>query len=408
MESSQPNLITSSPSQSYRWYILTLVVLTGMVVVAIPSMGVTVLAQEIAADLNLDLVQVGVIWSVGALLGIVTSLLGGAIGDRVGPRRVLVVGTLLAGLLGAARALVDGFWPLTILMLLLGGVFPVIVTNVLKVLGQWFPPHQLGFANGAQAMSMALGFMLGSLLSATTFSPLLGGWRNVMIAYGLIGAAFSIPWFFARTSTAHDSAGESLSVRDALRHVIGLKNIWLLGLGFLGVGGAVQGALGYLPLYLRGEGWTPIQADGALSAFHTISMILVMPIALWSDRLKSRKPLLLIAGLMIASGFGLLSFVSGALVWAAVLLSGSVRDAFMAIFFTTTMQSEKVGPLYAGTAVGFTLALSNIGNFIAPPVGNSLAGLWPGAPFAFWSLLAVLGVICLSFVKEKARARTAG
>jgi hypothetical protein len=124
--------------------------------------------------------------------------------------------------------------------------------------------------------------------------------------------------------------------------------------------------------------------------------------------LKSRKPLLLIAGLMIASGFGLLSFVSGALVWAAVLLSGSVRDAFMAIFFTTTMQSEKVGPLYAGTAVGFTLALSNIGNFIAPPVGNSLAGLWPGAPFAFWSLLAVLGVICLSFVKEKARARTAG
>ena len=118
-------------------------------------------------------------------------------------------------------------------------------------------------------MSMALGFMIGSLLSATVFSPLLGGWRNVLIVYGLLGAAFSIPWIFTRTSATQPAAGESISVRAALRHVAGLKNVWLLALGLLGVGGAIQGTLGYLPLYLRGEGWPPIQADGALSAFHT-------------------------------------------------------------------------------------------------------------------------------------------
>jgi len=400
MESSSPGKIAIETSQNYRWYILLLVVLTGMFVIAMPLMGVSVLAQEIAADLSLNLVQVGIIWSVGALLGIVTSLLGGAIGDRLGPRRVLVAGTLLAGLLGAARGLAGDFLSLTILMALLGGVIPVILTNVIKALGQWFPPRQLGFANGAQAIGMALGFMLGALLSATTFSPLLGGWRNVLIVYGLIGAAFSIPWFFTRTSPVHDSAGESLSIREALRHVAGLKNVWLLGIGFFGVGGAVQGALGYLPLYLRGQGWPPLQADGALSAFHTASMLLVMPIALWSDRLRSRKPLLLAASLMIASGLGLLSFVSGGLVWAAVLLAGAVRDGFMAIFFTMTIETKKVGPLYAGSAIGFTLALNSIGNLVAPPAGNSLAVLWPGAPFAFWSLLAVLGLICLSFVKE--------
>lgn len=405
MESSPPGIIADQESQNYRWYILVLVVLTCMFVIAIPLMGVSVLAKEIADDLNLNLVQVGVIWSVGALLGIVTSLLGGAIGDRFGPRRVLIAGTLLAGLLGAARGLAGGFLSLTILMALLGGVIPVVLTNVLKVLGQWFPPRQLGFANGMQAISMALGFMLGSLLSATTFSPLLGGWRNVLIVYGLIGAAFSIPWFLTRASPAQESASESLSVREALRHVIGLKNVWLLGVGFLGVGGAVQGALGYLPLYLRGQGWPPFQADGALSAFHTISMLLAMPIALWSDRLKSRKPLLLAASLMIASGLGLLSFVSGGLVWAAVLLSGSVRDGFMAIFFTMTIETKHVGPLYAGSAIGFTLALNSIGNLIAPPAGNSLAVLWPGAPFAFWSLLAVLGLVCLSFLKEADRSQ---
>jgi nitrate/nitrite transporter NarK len=275
--------------------------------------------------------------------------------------------------------------------------------NSIKVLGQWFPPHQLGLANGVQSMSMALGFMIGSLFSATVFSPLLGGWSNVLIVYGLIGAAFSIPWIFTRTSVTQPSAGESPSVRKALSHVVGLKNIWLLALGLLGVGGAIQGMLGYLPLYLRGEGWPPIQADGALFAFHTASMILVLPVSLWSDRLKFRKPLLLITNLLIISGLALLSVVSGGMVWVAVLLSGSMRDAFMAIFTTMTIETEHVGPLYAGTAVGFAFALGSIGNLIAPPVGNSLASLWPGAPFAFWSLLAVFGFVCLFFVKEKGR-----
>lgn len=395
----------SKVDHNYKWYMLILVALTDMFVIAIPTMGMSVLAQEIADDLNLNLVQVGVIWGVGALLGIVTSLLGGAMGDKFGPKRVLVVSTLLGGLLGAARGLADGFAAMTILMILLGAVIPMVLINSIKVLGQWFPPRQLGLANGAQAMSMALGFMIGSLFSATTLSPLMGGWRNVLIGYGLIGAAFSIPWIFTRTSTIQPSAEDSLSVREALRHVASLKNIWLLALGLLGVGGAIQGMLGYLPLYLRGEGWSPMQADGALFAFHTISMILVLPVSLWSDRLKSRKPLVLIANLMIASGLALLSFVSGGMVWVAVLLSGSVRDAFMAIFTTMTIESEHVGPLYAGTAVGFAMAFGSIGNLIAPPAGNSLATLWPGAPFAFWSMLAVFGFVCLSLVKEKVRSQ---
>ena len=395
-------------NQNYKWYILILVVLTNMFVISIPMMGVSVLAKEIADDLNLSLVQVGVIWGVGALPGIVTSLLGGAIGDRIGPKRVLVAGALLGGLLGAARGLVDGFLSMTIITLLMGVVLPVVVMNGIKVLGQWFPPQQLGLANGAQAMSMALGFMIGAMFSATTFSPLLGGWRNVLIAYGLIGAAFSLPWAFTRTIASHASVGESHSVWQAIRHVAGLRNIWLLGLGLMGISGAVQGTLGYLPLYLRGVGWPAIQADGALTAFHTISMTFVLPIALWSDRLKFRKPLLLIASLMIISGLGLLSFVSGVMVWAAVLLSGSVRDGFMAIFQTMTIESENVGPLYAGTAVGLTMAFASIGNLIAPPVGNSLAAFWSGAPFAFWSLLAFFGLICLSFVKEKVRSQKDG
>lgn len=388
-------------NNKYKWYVLALVVLTNMFTVAIPSMGMAVLSDEISRDLNLNLVQVGIVWGVGALLGIVTSLLGGAIGDKFGEKRVLVVSVLLAGLLGMLRGMAFDFISMTVVVILLGAIIPFVTTNGIKTAGIWFPSHQLGLANGLISMGMALGFLIGAQFSATTFSSLLGGWRNVFLVYGLIGALFSVPWFFTQTSLdAARSNGSPRLMRKTLQHVAGLRNVWLLGFTLFGVSGAIQGILGYLPLYLRGIGWPPSYADGALSAFHTISMICVMPIALWSDRLGLRKGLLLIGALIVALGSGLLSIASGGLIWAAVLLSGFVRDAFMAIFMTMVFETEGVDRDCAGTALGLSMAISGMGTVLAPPIGNSLAVLWPSAPFAFWSALAIFGVICLSMVKQ--------
>jgi MFS family permease len=388
-------------NKNYKWYILSLVVLTNMLVVAMPSMGMSVLAKEISQDLKLSLVQVGFVWGVSSLPAILTSLLSGAIGDKVGPKIVLILSSLLGGLLGAARGLADGFSSMIVIVVLYGALIPFVTINGMKIARQIFPIHQLGLANGIISMGMALGFLLGSLLSATTFSPLLGGWRNVLIAYGAAGALLCIPWFFVRLHPSHQIfTGQKISIRASVSHILRLKNIWLLGFTLFGVGGCIQGLLGYLPTYLRDLGWEAIRADGALSAFHTVSMIFVLPIALWSDRLGSRKRLLLFAVLMVVMGTGLLSFVGGGWVWFAVLLAGFVRDAFMAIFFTMVMETEGVGPMYAGTATGLTSAISGIGNMIAPPLGNSLAVLWPGAPFAFWSVLSILGMVCLSLTEK--------
>jgi cyanate permease len=393
--------MTDRPNH-YKWYILTLSILTNMFVVAIPAMGMSVLAKEIAQDLHLSLVQVGIVWGIGSLPAILVSLFSGAVGDKVGPKRVLIVSSLLGGLLGAARGWTYDFFSLIVVVIFLGVLIPFVSINNIKTVGQWFPPHQLGLATGLISMGMALGFLLGSLFSATTLSPLLGGWRNVLIAYGIAGALFSIPWIFVRTLPSHHHAvGQNVSMRAAVSHVFQLKNVWLLGFTLFGVGGCIQGVLGYLPTYLRDIGWEAVRADGALSAFHTVSMIFVLPVAIWSDRLGARKYLLLLAALMLALGAGLLSFASGAWIWAAVLMAGFVRDAFMAIFLTMVLEVDGVGPVYAGTATGFTMAISGLGNFVAPPLGNSLAVLWPGAPFILWAGFAVLGMVCLSLVKER-------
>ena len=393
-------------TNGYKWYVLTLVILTNMLVVAVPAMGMSVLAKEISQGLGMNIVQVGVVWGIGSLPAIFTSLLGGGIGDKLGPKRILVAASLIAGLIGAARGLATGFSSMVVIVILLGAVIPFVAMNGLKVAGQWFPSTQLGLANGLISMGMALGFLLGSMLSATVLSPLLGGWRNVLIAYGILGAMFSIPWAFVKTSSHPSNKDEPrLSIRSAILQVIRLKNVWLLGFTLFGVGGCIQSVLGYLPLYLRNIGWDAVRADGVLSAFHTASMIFVMPIALWSDRLNSRKGLLMTTALLVACGTGFLSVASGNWIWAAVLMAGFVRDAFMAILITMIIEVEGVGPAYAGTALGFVMALSGIANTIAPPLGNSLAEISPSMPFLFWAGWALFGVICLLMFKKTQAVR---
>jgi cyanate permease len=276
--------------------------------------------------------------------------------------------------------------------------------NGIKTCRLWFPPHQLGLANGLISMGMALGFLIGSLVSATWLSPWLGGWRNVLVLYGAMGAVFCLPWLFSRTDPQnHPSTpdGRNTSIRQAIGHVIGLKNIWLLGLTFFCVGGCVQAVLGYLPIYLRAVGWEPFRADSALTGFHTISMIFVLPIAIWSDRSGSRRNLLFLAVAVIVVGSGLLGIARGGWVWAAVLMTGLVRDGFMALLTTMTVETDTVGPAYAGSAVGLVVAIGGIGSFLAPPLGNALARFAPGLPFIFWSGLALLGFVGLYFAKER-------
>ena len=393
----------------YRWYILTLAALTHTFTVAMPVMCLPVLFKEISEDLNLSLVQIGVIWGIGSFPSMLTSLAGGAIGDRFGTRSTLRMVCLLAGVAGALRGLSQDFITLGATVFLFGMLRPIIPMNVHKTYGVWFSKRQLGLANGVVAMGMALGFMATSMVSATVLSPWLGGWQNVLLFYGAISIVISILWHFTRP-TPDDikaSAGETdtRSLRQTVFHVVRVRNVWLLGFALLGIGSCIQGMLGYLPLYLRGIGWTEAGADGALATFHGMSMICVIPLALWSDRLGSRKRVLMVATLLTIIGIGLLSIADGIMVWVALIMAGFVRDGFMAIFMTMIIETRGVKAAYAGTAIGLAISLRGLGNLISPPLGNSLADVAPGLPFIFWAAMAMAGFFGLYLAKEESVMR---
>ena len=396
-----------SSGQNYRWYVLSLAALTFTFVIAAPTMCMPVLFEEISKDLSLSLVQIGTVWGIAPLAGLFVVLIGGLLGDRFGVKRVLSAACFLAGLAGALRGQSDNFIILAVTFFLFGLLTAIVPPIVHKTCGIWFPGRQLGLANGVVAMGMAVGFTLGAMISATVLSPLLGGWRNVMLLYGVISIAIGILWLLTRSapSQVEPSASYASTVpfRQALSRVLRIKGVWLLGFILMGQIGCVQGVLGYLPLHLREVGWTGASADGALAAFHATSMMGAVPLALLSDRLGSRRAILFAATLMTAIGIGLLSVAGGAMVWASVIIAGIVRDGFMAVLVTMVMETEGVGATYAGTALGLVITLSRLSAFISPPIGNSLADTNLGLPFIFWAALAAAALFGFCFVKQKAR-----
>ena len=214
-------------SESYKWLILAISAFTFTFVVAMPQMSLPVLFDEISVELGLSLVQVGWIWGVGSVMGILVGVFGGPVGDRFGPRRTLAIACLFIGITGAARGLSNGFTMLAFTMLITGFAQWSIPMNVHKACGVWFPKEQLGMANGVVSVGMALGFLLGALLAATVFSPLFGGWRNVLFVYGAVAVLFGVFWWFSQENTRDGGRQnhQMITFRETIRHVMRLRNV---------------------------------------------------------------------------------------------------------------------------------------------------------------------------------------
>ena len=392
---------------THKFYPLALAAATHTFAAAIPFSCMPVLFAEISADLNLSIVQIGVVWGMLGLAGVFVSLPGGILGDRFGVNRVLGLLCILGGVAGAARGYSSNFFSLTATVFAFGIIRAMMPINVHKAVGLWFQGRDLGTANGVVSMGMGLGLMLGPMISATVLSPLLGGWKPVLFLYGavsiFIGVLWLVRWNKDDRNVGRTQQLRATQFREGIADLVRAKSLWLIGLALLFRSGGTIGFVGYLPLYLRQIGWDGAYADGALAAFFAISTLAVIPISFLSDRIHSRKTILFLASTTGIFGIGLIPLARGLAVWVLVLAVGLFFDAFMSVIVTLAQETKGVGLTYPGMTLGLIFTFSQVGSFIAPPLGNSLSSFHPGLPFLFWSLLSLFIVIALIPVKEDAR-----
>jgi cyanate permease len=389
---------------SYRWVILALCALTPLFVVTLPNMSLPPLFATISAELGLSLVQIGVIWGIGSFTGIFFALIGGTLGDRFGTRATLFAACLLTGLFGLTRSFAVDFATLLLTALLFGIVQAIIPVMLFKLAHRWFPTEQLGMASGVISAGFAAGLTLGPLLSTSVILPALGGWRQVLVFYGVISILMSGLWLLVHPPEQRNTSSQpKVSLTDSLRHVVRLRNLWILGIGGLGISACFQGFSGYLPTYLKSIGWADLEADRALAAFFVTSLTAVIPLSILSDKLRLRRGFLIFAALVISLGIGLVGVIEGSLILLVIAATGIVFDTFMAILNASVLEVDGVTGLYAGTAIGFAVMIRSLGATFSPAVGNSLTVIGQNIPFFFWSATGLFGVFMFAFVLNSRR-----
>ena len=182
---------------------------------------VNVALPSIARDLGLGLE--GVQWVINAYLlalGALT-LLGGALGDRYGRRRVFVAGAIGFSVMTVGCAIAPGPLVLLALRFVQGAAGAMLVPNSLAMLEASF---------GEEDRGTAIGRWAGWSATSTAIGPLLGGW--------LIDAA-SWRWVFAAIAPVALAAAWLASGRSAVNDRGGDQHIDYLGavLMVLGLGG---------------------------------------------------------------------------------------------------------------------------------------------------------------------------
>jgi len=131
----------------------------------------------------------------------------GILADRLGPRRLLTAGALVAGCGGLLFGLAPNLFWASAGRLLIGGSVAVAFAGMLKLAGHWFAPRQFALASG-----MALFFgMIGAVFAGLPLRLVvdLAGWRPVMLAVALLTLAVALViWFMVRD----DPAEKAISV----------------------------------------------------------------------------------------------------------------------------------------------------------------------------------------------------
>ncbi len=406
--------------------------------VGLPAIGRSLHAQA-------DALQ----WAVNAYLLPLSALLlfGGALGDRFGKRRLLVIGIVAFAAGSAACAAAPSLAWLIAARAMQGVAAAIMLPNSLAVLGGAFEgaarSRAVGFWAAAGAMAGAVGPVLGGWLVDTV------GWRAIFLINVPLAAAAAALALYAIPSGPRSQAGK-LDLTGAALVTLGLIGlVWGLteGAGKGGwtpaaIGAAIAGAL-FLAAFVRNElrlgdaamtppalfggrplvalnlltlllyaamggfmlllpyllitvvGYSAVAAGAALLPFPLVMAVLSPPLGDLAGRIGARWPL--IVGACLVAGGCLLMMLAGhrGPYWATVLpgvVAVALGMACAAAPLTAAVLSA-VDPRHTGAASGLNSAVAQLGGVIAVAlIGGVLAQR--GAAFvAAFDVAAVAGAL---------------
>jgi EmrB/QacA subfamily drug resistance transporter len=283
-------------------------------------------------------------------------LMGGALGDRFGPRRTFELGVVLFAATSIACGLVPGAPELVAARVAQGAGAALLVPSSLAMIQRSFAPEDRGRAIGTWSGLSGL---------ATVLGPLLGGWLIDAVSWRaifLMNPLVAVPALWAARRFLPEHAPTSRRPIDVAGSVTAT-----LGLGGL-VFALIEGPA---------RDWPP-----AVIGAGAVGLVLLAVFLLWEAR--AENPMLPLRFFRIRAFAG----VNATTLIVYAVLSG--------VFFLLTLQLQRVlgySPLAAGAA---TLPITGMLFFLSPRAGALADRVGPRLLMTLGPIVAAVGVALFS------------
>lgn len=368
------------------------------------------LAVFVQRDLSLSNFEITVLVAGLSCAWAIAALAIGAISDKTGSRKgLLVLTVLIFSVASVFSGLAAGFMMLLAARILMGfaegGILPIAQSMVALESDE----KRRGFNMGV--MQNAGSNLIGSFLApiVLTAIALAWGWRSAFFAAAIPGfICAALIWFFVREPKTHEIAshvtGAPPAAKMGMASMLRYRNIWLCALmSILMVPWMIIGWV-FLQLYLinvRGVGEQDASFVASVLGISAFVFAFIVPGL--SDKI-GRKPVMI--------GFTLLGalypiftlYFTGPLWILGVLIFIAWSASAVFPLFMATVPSETIPARYVATSMGLVMGLGElIGGTSVVPLAGAAADKWGlQAPMWIAVVLALLSAFLALFIVETA------
>lgn len=376
----------------------TLLVASTLTVMAGASISPALPAiRQVFADIpNADL-MVRLVLTLPALFIALVAPIAGAIIDKFGRKRLLIVSAIAYGFAGGAGYFINDIWLLLLSRALLGVAVAGVMTTVTTLIADYYTGQARSTFLGIQAAFSGLGGFVYLSLSGVLADI---GWHSPFLIYfsAFLIVPFIVTVIYEPTLRKQASNKDAMPVTD-VKFPLGLmafvySTMLITQIVFYAV--PVQ-----LPFYLE----SLVGANGAQSGLAIASLSLFFSIASasfgWFDKRFPNLYTMLLGFTITGTGFILLTLATG---WI-MLGFGLVASGFglgLVVPNLITWLASGVPEILRGRALGGVTASLFFGQFVSPFIVTPISNLVGDG-----GIYAVLGIFLLTFVVIAFMARHA-
>ncbi len=342
--------------------------------------------------------------AVGKIVMGLFAFVAGWLIDKLGPRRIMLVGVLLGGGAVIGLSIVNSIWQFYFFYILIALAYMTAGPLPNQVLiSRWFSKSR-GKAMGIAYLGIGVGGMLVPQVDKFLIDHF--GWHSALMMLGIlmIVIAFPIVWFVKDNDDSKPVEIKKKESNVSLKEIFRNKNFYFLIVGSMCSIGAVSGTSQNLKLFLSLDlDYSQQLAANLISIVLASSLVGRLFMGWLADRWPKKYVMILIY-ILVAGSIPLLYFahVPGIIYVFAFFFGVGLGGDYMII---PLMAAELFGVRVLGRIMGIVLTADGFGEALAPMLVGWLRDRGGNYTNGFTALivLAVIGAIAISMLPKKSK-----